>query len=61
MPIEISEIGIRMAVGPASPASPLPQPSAPGAPHPLPAAQLEELVEHCTRRVLLALKAQGDR
>lgn len=57
MPLQISEIGVRMAVGPAAPAA---EPAPPAGPT-LSPADHEAIVQECVQRVLAALKAQEAR
>jgi hypothetical protein len=62
MALQISEIGIRLAVGePVSGQSPLTARADHGRAAPLSADQIDELVRRCVREVLASIERIGDR
>ena len=56
MPLEINEIGVKLAVDPDPPEPPLPAP----APNPAP-GRISRIVSACVNRVLAALKSSRAR
>ena len=62
MPLEISEIGVHMAVGGAPAATGQAPPAAPaGGDGAISPARMEEIVQACVRQVLLTLRMSGER
>jgi hypothetical protein len=64
MPLEISEIGVHIAIGQAPPPPPAPAPgTTPGAPAAagMTPAQVEALTDTCVQRVLRNLRLRGER
>lgn len=61
MPLMISEIGIRMAVGEPIPDPQLPLADDQPAPQPLDTPELDALVRRCVQDVLLTLRMQEGR
>jgi hypothetical protein len=59
MPLEISEIGVRVAVGEAPALAS--DPAAEDQPAALTEAQLQDIIAACVRDVLRTLRMQGDR
>lgn len=61
MPLEISEIGVRLAVGGEEPSDGNPPPQSESAAQGLTAAQRQALVEACTQQVLRSLRQAEER
>lgn len=64
MPLEISEIGVHIAIGHAPPPTPAPSPGpSPGAPAaaPMTPAQVEAITNACVQQVLRNLRLREER
>lgn len=61
MPLEISEIGVRMAVGGGGPSDANPPPQTGGGAQGLTAVQRQAIVEACTQQVMRNLRQAEER
>lgn len=63
MPLHISEIGVKLAVGGAGPAREptLPGEAPPGGDQGMTEAEQQEIVDNCTKQVLASLKQERER